>query len=284
MISQNLEPEVVKLDDGAGGGWIGGSKAKEVLLYFHGSGYVNIASEFLFQMLGDLVILGKKEGKGFSVFAVEYGLAPKATYPLQLIQAAHALNYLIEEADYKPENIYIGGDSAGAHLAMSLLSSLSHPHPTAPPISFKNSKLAGAFLISPWVTFKGDSISMKENADKDFVIHESLRRGSDMFMDGAKEDEFNVPLSASPEWWRGLGERVREIGVLVGGYEIFRDDVRAWVGKVKVYNPDIEFFLAPAEIHDQAVVDRGLGLKMPKSEELFREWMMKRLKPASTTT
>lgn len=31
------EPEIVKLDDtGASGGWIGSSKAKNVLLYFHG--------------------------------------------------------------------------------------------------------------------------------------------------------------------------------------------------------------------------------------------------------
>ena len=37
MKSQNLETEVVSLEAGARGGWIGSSNAKEVLLYFHGT-------------------------------------------------------------------------------------------------------------------------------------------------------------------------------------------------------------------------------------------------------
>lgn len=36
MLSQTLEPQVVKLDAGAAGGWIGSPRAKEVLLYFYG--------------------------------------------------------------------------------------------------------------------------------------------------------------------------------------------------------------------------------------------------------
>lgn len=209
------------------------------------------------------------------------GLAPKAVYPQQLIQAVTALQYLLS-AGYSPENIFVGGDSAGAHIAISLLSHLSHPHPdpSVPRISLHSNKLAGCFLISPWVTFSGTSNSMKENANKDFVIHESLKRYSDMFMNGTKEDEYNTPLSASVEWWKGFREVVGEVGVLVGEYEIFMDDVVSWVDKVKVHNPEIEFFLAPAEIHDQAVVDRGLGLKMPKSEVFFRQWVMKRLRSA----
>lgn len=100
MLSQKLSPEIIKLDAGTGAGWIGSPKAKEALLYFHGtlssphasnlipgkegevktngeagSGYVNIASEFLFHMLGDLVTTAKKDGKDFSVLAVEYGLS-----------------------------------------------------------------------------------------------------------------------------------------------------------------------------------------------------------------
>ena len=75
---------------------------------------------------------------------------------------------------------------------------------------------------------------MKENADKDFVVHESLKRGSDLFMNGAKDDEFNTPLRASVEWWEGLSDVVGEVGVLVGGYEMFRDDVEAWVKKIEV--------------------------------------------------
>jgi hypothetical protein len=51
----------------------------------------------------------------------------------------------------------------------------------------------------------------------------------------------------------------------------------------QVYNPEIEYYRAPAEIHDGAVVDRGLGLGMAKSEEFFRQWMLKSLKSNATT-
>ena len=51
-------------------------------------------------------------------------------------------------------------------------------------------------------------------------------------MGDSEEDEFDVPLGASPEWWRGLS--VSEVGVVWGGYEFFRDDIESWVKKVKV--------------------------------------------------
>ena len=51
-------------------------------------------------------------------------------------------------------------------------------------------------------------------------------------MGGKEEDEYNVPLMAGEAWWRGLA--VEQVGVLAGEYEIFRDDVERWVGKVKV--------------------------------------------------
>jgi hypothetical protein len=39
MKKQNAEPEIVSLEQGAFGGWIGSSRAKNVLLYFHGISY-----------------------------------------------------------------------------------------------------------------------------------------------------------------------------------------------------------------------------------------------------
>jgi acetyl esterase/lipase len=98
--------------------------------------------------------------------------------------------------------------------------------------SLKKNKLAGAFLISPWVTFTDVSMSMKENASKDWVIQSLLRESSSLFMNGKEEDEYNVPLMAADWWWRGL--RVGQVGALAGDYEIFRDDVEGWVRKVKV--------------------------------------------------
>lgn len=88
--------------------------------------------------------------------------------------------------------------------------------------------------MSPWVTFDSTSASIKDNADKDYVSYASQKRSSHLWMGNAEEDEYNVPLSASPEWWSGLSGVVSDMVVSVGEYEIFRDDMGQWVEKVQV--------------------------------------------------
>lgn len=50
--------------------------------------------------------------------------------------------------------------------------------------------------MSPWVTFDDTSASMKENAHKDYANQAYLKESS---IGSAETDEYNVPLSASPE-------------------------------------------------------------------------------------
>ncbi|MCJ1252117.1 hypothetical protein MMC30_009355 [Trapelia coarctata] len=232
MQKHKSEPRVVVLDAGAGGGWIGPANSKEVLLYFHGGGYVDIAYPIHIDILGELVATAQGEGKDFSAFVVSYGLAPKAQYPVQLTQAAVALKYLIETVGCEPQNIFVGGDSAGGNLAVALLSHLSHPHPSAPKVDLRGRKLRGAYLISPWVTFAWDASSMRTNERKDYLGQTSLKDCTLKFLGDAKVDAYNVPLSASPDWWKGLP--VHDLCVLVGEYEMFLDDILAFAQNLKV--------------------------------------------------
>jgi acetyl esterase/lipase len=88
-----------------------------LLVYFHGGYYV----------------AGDKSGsepycrdvakEGYIVANVNYELAYEAQYPTQLIQANEAISYLVEMAEQyniDTDNIFIGGDSAGGHLAGQL--------------------------------------------------------------------------------------------------------------------------------------------------------------------
>ncbi|KAK2766060.1 hypothetical protein FQN54_007575 [Arachnomyces sp. PD_36] len=269
------EPEVIDLGDGACGGWIGSSKAKNVLLYLHGGGYINPAHPKHIEMLGELVKAGKKQGKDFSVFAVEYGLAPNTQYPKQMIQGTSALKYLIETAGFSPENILLSGDSAGGNLSCAVLSCLSHPHPATATIDLGGKKLAGVFFISPWMTFETDRGSMITNADKDYLDAGSIDYLGDKFLGGAKKDPYNEPLSADPEWWQDLP--VKDICILGAEYEMLVDSIKDWAAKVKVHNPDAELYIAPAEVHVQQVSDRGLFLGVAKSEVYFSNWILSRV-------
>lgn len=117
-------------------------------------------------------------------------------------------------------------------MAAAVLSSLSHPHPETPTIDLKGSKLAGVFLISPWVTFGINSPSMVSNVDKDYLDLEGIKRSAAQFMGKAKEDSYNTPLSASPEWWQDL--KVQDICILGAEYEVFVHDIKALANIVKV--------------------------------------------------
>src|SRR5258707_263246 len=57
-------------------------------------------------------------------------LAPTAPYPRQLQQAALLLTHALHTLHIPPQNIILTGDSAGANLVLSLLSHISHPHPS----------------------------------------------------------------------------------------------------------------------------------------------------------
>jgi acetyl esterase/lipase len=72
---QRSDPDIVTLDVGTSGAWIGPSKAKKVFIYFHGGGYTSPAYPEHMNVLGELVVTARTQGKDFSVFVVEYGLS-----------------------------------------------------------------------------------------------------------------------------------------------------------------------------------------------------------------
>lgn len=85
-----------------------------LLVYLHGGYYVagdKIGAEPYCRMVAS---------EGYIVANVNYVLVPDKKYPAQAIQANEAISFLVENADlYNIDinNIFIGGDSAGAHLS-----------------------------------------------------------------------------------------------------------------------------------------------------------------------
>ena len=104
----------------------------------YANGYMDIISPkeateslpLLVYLHGGYYVAGDKKGaepycrmianEGYIVANVNYVLAPDAKYPAQAIQVNEAINFLIENnSTYHIDvnNIFIGGDSAGAHLS-----------------------------------------------------------------------------------------------------------------------------------------------------------------------
>lgn len=122
-----------------------------VILYLHGGAFVVGSPATHRGMIGRLSQLA-----GVPVLAPDYRLAPEHPFPAAVEDAAAAWQHLYD-AGYDPEDIVIGGDSAGGGLAFALLARLCAAG--TPP--------AGVFAFSPWVdlTLGGASLAENRNAD-----------------------------------------------------------------------------------------------------------------------
>lgn len=93
------------------------------ILWVHGGGFIG----------GDKLEVKEYATKlaeaGYTVAVMNYALVPKAIYPVPVIQATECLAFLVKHHrryDINPDNLFLAGDSAGAHIACQVvLSQLS---------------------------------------------------------------------------------------------------------------------------------------------------------------
>lgn len=89
----------------------------EVLVFFHGGGWTNGYKEWMYFMAPALL------AQGITLVCPTYRLAPEHVFPACLDDAADAVRWVAQNiAHYgaDPEKIYVGGHSAGGHLAALL--------------------------------------------------------------------------------------------------------------------------------------------------------------------
>ncbi|QCO16616.1 alpha/beta hydrolase (plasmid) [Azospirillum brasilense] len=109
-----------------------GTERLPVLVYFHGGGFVVNSVD---THDGLLRLLARHAGA--VVCAVRYSLAPERRFPHQHEEALAALRWVATAGAAQgidPERIAVGGDSAGANLALGL--ALAARAPGAPRVSF----------------------------------------------------------------------------------------------------------------------------------------------------
>ncbi|KAH6988321.1 Alpha/Beta hydrolase protein [Ilyonectria sp. MPI-CAGE-AT-0026] len=267
---RSLQPNSVRFDDGTQGHWIGNSKAPVVLLFLHGGGYATYAQKGHFVLASDLVSAAESKGGSLGILLVEYDLAPNATYPHQLRQAIHAYKYCVERLNISTSNILLAGDSAGGHLALGLLSHMTHPQDGLPKITAGVGH-PSTMLISPWVTFDLSSNSMKANRLKDCLSQPTLHTWSRNFLGQAPLDNYNFPLGAQRSWWSPMQDI--DLFVIAGADEIFVDDIEQWVDNLKEAGLKPKYHRVEGEAHDEMIWSEGFGFGRPTSKSMFEDWV-----------
>jgi len=116
---------------------------------------------------------------GCEVIAPDYRLAPEHPFPAAVRDARSAWDGLIARG-YQPEDVVIGGDSAGGNLALGLLAALLS----------EGIRPAGLYAFSPVtdLTFSGASIRANEGSDR---LLPAARRGDlvRFYLGGAAPDD-----------------------------------------------------------------------------------------------
>ncbi|QCO56414.1 alpha/beta hydrolase [Pseudorhodobacter turbinis] len=130
---------------------VGQVSGDRVILYFHGGAYIAGSPATHAALLGRLSKL-----TGLRVIAPAYRLAPEHPAPAAFEDACTAHQMLLDQG-YAPDQIILGGESAGGGLALALLADLCARG--VPP--------AAVFALSPWTDLALTGESLTRNADAD---------------------------------------------------------------------------------------------------------------------
>lgn len=154
--------------------------SSQVILYLHGGGYISGSHRTHRAMVNKICHYAN-----IRALVLNYRLAPEHPYPAALEDAVTAYEYLLKEG-YSPEQIVVGGDSAGGGLTMALLYHLREHQLTLP---------KAAVLICPWTDLNMTGKSVDLNTDDPFLTRDALEFMAQNYTQGQnKEDVYISPL------------------------------------------------------------------------------------------
>ena len=150
------------------------------ILYFHGGGYI-AGSCSTHRDLATRI----SAACGMRALVVEYRLAPEHKYPAAFEDGLRAFRWL-RERGVAPDQMVVGGDSAGGGLALATLLALRDGGERLP---------KAAFLLSPWLSQVLDGESYETRAELDLLIDKDFAGVcADAFLSGTETDPRELVL------------------------------------------------------------------------------------------
>jgi epsilon-lactone hydrolase len=140
-------------------------KPRQTIYYLHGGGYAAGSPVHYRPFTAAL-----SQATMSRVFALDYRLAPEHRFPAAVEDAVRGYRWLIKNG-LSPDNIVIGGDSAGGGLTIATLISLRDAGERLP---------IAAFCFSPWTDLActGKSMAINDNRDPMFYSEFVCRMAS----------------------------------------------------------------------------------------------------------
>lgn len=195
-----------------------GSRKDRIVLYFHGGAYFAGSGKTHAPMLAYLSHLAR-----VPVFAQDYRLLQEAPCPAAHEDAVAAWDDLISRG-WEPNDIAVGGDSAGGGLALALLSTLC----------LRGTPPACAFAMSPWTDLTLSGTSIKTRAKRDPVLPSNrIAEAAEAYLGAlAPDDPRASPLFAS-------FPNSPPVFLQVGSPEILEDDTYRIANRLREHGADV---------------------------------------------
>ena len=206
-----------------------GATDENLIVYFHGGGYVGGSIASHRNLTGHLALHSRCR-----VLSVEYRLAPEHPHPAAVEDAVTSYKWAVAQG-YEPGKIALAGDSAGGGLTAACLLAL-RDQDIQPP--------AAAMMISPWLDmgFTGKSMVANEGHDSS-ISAMGMPRIRELFLgDAPINDPLASPLDADLE---GLPPLL----IQVGGEEVLLSDSQRFAEKATDAGVHVELRVWPEMFH-----------------------------------
>jgi acetyl esterase/lipase len=188
--------------------WVQPSTAPEnqVLVWLHGGGFTTGSSITHRPWAAQLALATRAR-----ILVPDYRLAPEFPFPAAVDDTIATLDWLLGQ-NIPIDRIAIGGDSAGAAIAMSALVRLRDGYRALP---------AAAVLVSPWLdlALRGETLETRDHLDP-MVSAAALRAAAHHYLGNTSPTD---PL-ASPVYADLTG--LPPLLILAGDHEVLLDDAR----------------------------------------------------------
>ncbi len=216
----------------------------KTLLYLHGGAYVAGNCDTHRNLVSHIARAARMRA-----LLPNYRLAPEHRFPAAIDDAVAVYRALLADG-VAPQDIYIGGDSAGGGLTAATLLSLRHTGDPMP---------AGAVMLSPFldITASGETMHTRAEQDPWFDLEE-VRLVASYYC--KEKSEHTNPL-VSPVFANVAG--LPPVYIQVGDHEVLLSDATRFADKLEAAGGQIEIEVFPEMWH---VFQMFVG-KMPEARQ-----------------
>ena len=236
-----------------------GAPGDKVLLYLHGGGHIFGSIKSHRHYVSRLAAAAN-----VTAYHIDYRLAPEHPYPAAVEDALKAYQYILGQG-VRPENLIVGGESAGGNLAAALLVTLKNKGLPQP---------AGAYLLSAWLDMQTTAESYARVGKRDpMITREGIVGVALAYLGGKPDDPVTSPVRADLS---GLPPML----IHVGSEEVLLSDSVTFANNAAMTGIDVRLHVAAGMPHAWPLFHFYLPSALTAIDETGA-WMRQRLAQAS---